>query len=310
VPPRRGLAPVEYAFSALDKKEAATVATWTASATKTNETIVVSFANSYCPVCGDDALPPKWSPARIVALAVVGPVGGDEQIVVRCGCLEPHPGRPVTEAFGCGRVWTVSFTWDSTPSVGPVTPGPKPSTADIGFAAQLADLKATELTRVRAQAQGWATVMAGLTGLVGIGQVFASQGVATSLAAPWRDVIGASLLLALVAAAASSVMAGLAAYGKLETLVLKNTAAAGGEALRYQGETDRLVKDTKRLLELAALPAAAAFALVVFSSAVMWWAPQASTTAVCVAGPDGNVTKLTSLPNVTSGSINVVACAP
>lgn len=311
---RSGHRPVEYEFAPLDEKDAASVASWNASAVLDKDTVVVSFANSYCPVCGDDAHPPNWSAPRIGGIALTEiEASGSERIVVRCSCSEVHSGRPLTEPFGCGRVWTVHFEWDATPSVGPVTPGPTPSNADLKFPALLADLNASELTRVRAQAEGWSRVMAALTGLIGVGQVIAAQSVANVLEPPWRNAVGAALLVALVAAAAATVASGLAAYGRLGTIQLSDTAPTGGEAGRFQAEVDRLVGTTKKRLVVAAVSAGLAFALVLSSGAVMWWGPRDSSTtstAVCVASPDGMVTKLASLPKVSSGSLVVVACGP
>lgn len=310
MPPRPGN-PVDYAFTPLNQNEAAPVAAWTASAVSVGRTTVISFGNSSCPVCNHDALPSSWSPPTIQlgGLGVAAPPINSEQIAIRCACREPHRGRPVAEAFGCGRAWSLKFDWDSTPTVTFQGPGPAPTEADLGFAKRFADLKQSELSLVRSHAEGWAKVMAALTGLVGVGQLFAGLTLANALTGPWRNAIGYALLAAMILAAASSVVAGFAAYGPVGKVTLVGSGAAGGQANLLQDEIDKLLSAIKPLLIAAGALAAATFILIVFVGAAVWWAPR-TQSAVCILNANGKLTKLTEMPKVTGGSLVVVACGP
>jgi hypothetical protein len=306
---------VPYAIRPLDELEAEDVASWTASAALVDGAIVVSFENAYCPVCKHNAAPPSWRPRRIeqgsLGLRPQPETRTREQIVVRCACREGHVDRPMTEPFGCGGVWSVKFAWDGAPSVGDVAPGPLPSPQDLTLESRLAEIEANELARVRAQAQGWAKAMAALAALAGASQVFAGRSFADELAAPWRDAIGIALVVAVVAAAASSIAAGLAGYGWPGSIQLTGTGEVGGPAARLQTEIKKLVARTRPPLAAAAATAAVAFFAALFVGIALWWAPRAppaELAPVCVRGPAGEVTQLAELPQVTAGSLLVVKC--
>ena len=149
--------------------------------------------------------------------------------------------------------------------------------------------------------------MAGLAGLIGAGQVFAGRSFASALSTSWQDAIGVCLTVALLLAAGSSVLAGLAAYGRPGTFRLAGTAKAGGQAEFLRDETKRLLAEAHARLVQAAVLAGFAFAVAVFVAAALWWAPQ-SPPAICIRGPNGTVTHVSQLPTVTSGSLVVVGC--
>ena len=235
-----------------------------------------------------------------------------ERHPVTCACSEQHPGRDPA-ANGCGRSWSVEFAWgfDGTnATVGPVTAGPPPTSADLGFSAAVNELKKKELAGVRAQAAGWSKVLAGLTGLLGAGQLLAGPTFAAKLAAGWADVVGVLLVAAVVLAAVSAVAAGAASLGRPQVIALTGSRDAGGAGALLERVTDDLVARTRRPLTVAAWTAAAAFLAAVTVGAMLWWAPRAhspDTASICVAGPYG-IVKMASRPEVTSGALDIIPC--
>jgi MFS family permease len=208
----------------------------------------------------------------------------------------------------------VAFEWSSdgnTVTVGPLSAGPAPTDADLGFADAVDDLKKAELKGVREQASGWGKVLAGLTGLLGAGQLVAGPAFADKLAAPWSDIVGVLLVVAIVLAAVSSVAAGWAALGRPRMVSLIGSGAAGGGDALLQTLTDDLVAAARRPLIVATATAVSAFVVALVVGALLWWAPRAPAAddpGVCIEGAGGSVVGLDEVPAVTSGTLTVVAC--
>jgi hypothetical protein len=305
-----------YAEVALDASEAAAVSSWRAVASVEGRRLTVAFEDALCPECGHDSAAQPWI-RRVVAAATFGlrPTvveSTTERHPVTCACTEQHAGRDPKIPHGCGRSWSVEFDWSvngTRASVGPVRAGPPPTAADLGFAAAVGELKKKELEGVRAQAAGWAKILAGLTGLLGAGQLLAGPTFAAKLAAGWANVVGVLLVVAVILAAASAVAAGLASLGRPQVIELTGSRDAGGAGVMLEGITDDLVARTRRPLTVAAWTAAAAFLIAVVVGAMLWWAPRADSpdASICVDGPTGVVT-LASLPAVRSGALTVVPC--
>lgn len=277
MPVRRESTSVAYALRPLDADDACAVKSWEAVADLTEDGVVVAFRSAYCPTCGHDALPPLWSPPRLAtaALGLSDTEQRAEQIVVRCACREPHADRPLTEPFGCGSVWTIRFAWSGGPWVSAVGAGPLPSPGDLNFAGRLEELQASELASVRSQAAGWSKVMAGLAGLLSAAQLFSGADAARRLAAPWPGVIGGLITFGVVLAAASAVLAALAAYGAPSSVRLVGTASYGGPAGALHSAVQQQVAKVRPALFAAAATALTAFVSTVVAAAFMWWAPPA-----------------------------------
>lgn len=303
-----------YRLRLLDEGEAAAVGEWTATATTGRAgTVTITFPDARCPSCRDDARVPPWSPRRVplTSLGVApGTVQHDEQVTMRCRCESTgHANRPEGVSVGCGAVWNVRFRW-SADSVTDLRAGPRPSSADLALDGRVAALQAAELGAVRSQAVNWSKVLAGLAGLAGASQLFAGRSFGNTLTPGWQDAIGVALLATLLLAITSSVVAGRAAFGKIgATTTLRDTLAAGGEAAALDRVVDDQIADVRRLMKWAAGLAALALAGGIFIGAAVWWAPLKPSPKQSICVQSGTeVVHLGSLPEVTSGSITVVAC--
>lgn len=306
-----------YDEVSLDASQAASVSEWQARASVVDGRVTIEFIGADCPHCRADSKPRPWSRSVIRTGAFGLQPGsvetGSERYPVTCGCSEQHAGRSPAIPGGCGRSWSVEFTWSfdgKAATVGQLSAGPPPTRGDLGFAAAVNDLKKNELAGVRAQAAGWSKVLAGLTGLLGASQLLAGPTFAGKLASGWSDVVGILLVVAVVLAAVSAVASGAASLGRPDVIALTNSRDAGGVGAMLEHITDDLVARTRRPLVVAAWTAAAAFLTAIAVGVLLWWGPAAKardTPPVCVAASSG-IVKLKSLPTVTSGTLTVVSC--
>ena len=255
-----------YALVALSAAEAAEVANWATTVTRDNDKVMVGFDGS-CPFCGHPARVDQWVRKEaffgtpVAPAAVTVPPEAEwnaEQITRRCECDQVHSDRPDGVTSGCGRVWNVQFRWwerEGTAGARVIGAGPRPTDSEIGFDQHWIELKTKELASLRSQAEAWAKVMAGMTGLVGAAQILEGRDLVKGVCIDnclwgwdWQQAIGWALLVAIGAAAAAAVLAGVAAHGLPKKISLENTQSYGGESGALDRQMSTLVKRVPRWL--------------------------------------------------------------
>lgn len=318
-----------YAVVALSAAEAAGVAGWTATTIRDSEKVEVAFEGN-CPFCGHPARTDQWirkevllgTPAPQADVTAPPPEEWTaEQITRKCECDQSHSARPDGVTTGCGRVWNVQFRWwekDGQADATVIGAGPRPTDAEIGFDERWSELKSKELASLRGQAEAWAKVMAGLTGLVGAAEIIKGrelvQGVCTDKCLwglDWQETIGWALLLTIGAAAAAAIFAGVAAHGLPKRISLASTQAYGGESGALDRQMSKLSEKVPVWLTVALFATIMAVVAAAFVGYGIWFQSGeegAGTPKMCVRAEGNAVIEVEALPTFSTGEATLVPC--
>jgi hypothetical protein len=226
-----------------------------------------------CPACGHQTQ--SEIPRLVSALESFAPAPAPPPTLtagLRCACRERHQGRPDAESAGCGRDWLVRTTIgaDGTVAFAPVPGPPDPRLEEARVALRAA--AATQLTDVRAAAEKWIAGVTAVFSLFGLAGITFTRSAVAGLVTWGQACAGGTAAVAVAAAGWSVYWIYRAAYGWPVTSDVSSDEAV----LRWYAARQAAPAAQAELLRNGVRAAGGALALLVVTTGLLWFAPQAA----------------------------------